>query len=69
MSITDYDEPVFDTFNVSSGHGLSIRQVIEIMEEEHGKKLIINKVSSDNPEVRCNILDNSKLRSLFPKVN
>jgi len=62
LSITDHDEPVFDTFNVSSGHGLSIRQVIKMMEEKHGKKLIINKVSSGNPEVRCNILDNSKLK-------
>ena len=69
LNITDHDEPVFDTFNVSSGLGLSIRQVIEMMEEKHGKKLLINKVPSGNPEVRCNILDNSKLRSLFPKVD
>ena len=66
VSVINDDRPIFDIFNVSSGRGLNIREVIDMMEKKHGKKLSIRNVPSENPEVLCNILDNSKFRLMFP---
>lgn len=65
VRIIDFDGPINDTFNVSSGRGLSVGEVIEMLEKKHCKKLSIKMVCSSNPEVRCNVLDNSKLHNFL----
>ncbi len=51
----------FNTYNVSSGIGVSINQLIEVAEEVIGKKAIIEHREQPATFVQTSVLDNSRL--------
>ena len=63
VKMTNYSGIICDTFNVSSGKGMSIGDVIGSLERKHDRKLKVVHVSSSNPEVLVNVLDNSKIKN------
>ncbi len=58
----DTDERIF---NLSSGKGYSLNEIIRIIENISGKKLIVNYKEGRNIDVPVNILDNTLVKKTF----
>jgi len=59
-------------FNLSSGTGYSLNQIIEIIKKISGKEVKVNYNSGRNLDVPVNILDNTLVKKIFnwtPNVN
>lgn len=60
-----YEKQVSPIFNVGSGKGYSLKQLIEIISNEVGIKPVIEFIPNRGYDVKCNILDMSKTKSTF----
>ncbi len=62
LNVAESTEQINDTFNVSSGNGMSIQEVIDFLEKETQKKLIVTTNLDNSPLVCANVLNNEKIR-------
>jgi UDP-glucose 4-epimerase len=65
MAIMDMDSPCFEdspVFNIGSGHGLSLIELIQKLEDAAGRQADVRFTAQRNFDVPVNILDVSKLR-------
>ena len=53
-----------ETVNVSAGSGTSLKQLMDAVEQETGKKLEVMRMASDVPVVQDNVLNIAKLKRL-----
>ena len=53
-----------ETVNVSAGSGTSLKQLMDTVEQETGKKLEVVRMASDVPVVQDNVLNIAKLKRL-----
>ena len=60
-----YEKQVPPIFNVGSGKGYSLLQLIEIISNELGIKAIVEFVPRREFDIKCSILDMSKTKSFF----
>lgn len=61
-SSSQYDTPVF---NIGTGEGTSIRQLVHIIEDVTSKKADIEYIDARNIDVKRNVLNISKIQSLI----
>lgn len=61
VAVARMQEPGFEAFNVGSGQGRSVKEILALVENVVGRKLVIQYEPSRGFDVPVNILDTTKL--------
>jgi UDP-glucuronate 4-epimerase len=62
---TDYDKSIFEVFNLGESQTIELRELIRLLEENLGKKAIIDRKPLQPGDVPCTYSDISKARELL----